>query len=266
MHVLFAIYAFVLGAVIGSFLNVVIHRWPLEQSLVRPASHCPQCGASIRWYHNVPVLSWMLLGGRCRDCRNPISIRYPLVELATALFYLALYLRTGVTLGFLPVAAVVAMLITLIFIDLDVQLLPDVIDLPGIAVGLGIGWMGLGVLYPDLVLSHSLPDSLLGAVLGGGVLLVVGAAYKLIRRVEGMGMGDVKMLAMIGAVVGWEPLIPLLFAASFAGATFGVGLGLVRKEGLQAAVPFGVFLGLAGFFVIFFGHTLAGWYLGLLHY
>ena len=140
----FLLIAFVLGAVIGSFLNVVIHRWPLEQSIVFPASHCPQCSTPIRWFDNIPILSWLVLRARCRRCRKPISPRYPLVELANALLYVAIAMRTGASLGFLLVATVASMLIVLIFIDLDTQLLPDVVDLPGIFVGLLIGWLGLG--------------------------------------------------------------------------------------------------------------------------
>src|ERR1700682_4105567 len=148
MFALLAFYAFAIGAIVGSFLNVVIYRYPLEQSIVFPRSHCPRCQALIRWYDNVPVLSYLILLGRCRRCRGSISPRCPLIELANALFYLAIFLRTGPTFTFLLVAAVVSMTIVLIFIDCEIQILPDVIDLPGVAIGLLIGAPDLRVGAP----------------------------------------------------------------------------------------------------------------------
>ena len=153
MTLLLGIYAFAIGAIVGSFLNVVIHRYPREESIVFPGSHCPQCDAAIRWYDNIPVLSFLVLRGRCRACRAPsIAWRYPLVELANALFYLAVYQRTGPSVAFVIVAAIISMTIVLIYIDADIQILPDVIDLPGIAIGLGAGALGLGILHPSLML------------------------------------------------------------------------------------------------------------------
>ena len=260
MSFLFAFYAFALGAIVGSFLNVVIHRYPREESLVSPPSRCPVCLGEIRWFDNIPIVSWIVLRGRCRKCNSPISSRYPLVELANALFFLALYLRTGLSPGFLPVAAILSMTIVLIYIDLDIQILPDVIDLPGIGIGMVIGALGLGSLHPQLTLSSSLLDSVIGALVGAGFLLSMALAYRLVRKSEGMGLGDVKMLAMIGAVVGWQAVIPLLFIASLVGAAFGISLGIRRGEGLKAAIPFGVFLGLATFVVIFFGPALVAWW------
>jgi leader peptidase (prepilin peptidase) / N-methyltransferase len=260
---LLAFTAFALGAVIGSFLNVVIYRYPREESIVFPASHCPHCNAVIKPYDNVPILAWVWLRGKCRNCRGPIALRYPLVELANALFYVAIYQRTGPTIGFLFVAAIVSMTIVLIFIDLDIQILPDVIDLPGILIGLGIGALGLGVLHERLILSTSIIDSIAGAVIGAAVLLAIALAYKLVRKIEGMGLGDVKMLAMLGAVMGWEPLFPLLLVASITGALVGGIVALRSRHGMQAAIPFGVFLGLAALVVLFFGPTLSSWYFAL---
>jgi leader peptidase (prepilin peptidase) / N-methyltransferase len=261
---LLAFYALAIGAVVGSFLNVVIHRWPREESIVFPGSHCPRCNAPIRWFDNVPVLSWIVLRGRCRSCREPIAVRYPLVELANALFYLAVYQRTGPTVGFLPIAALVSMTLVLIWIDLDVQFLPDVVTYPGMAIGLAAGALALGDRIPELTLSHSLLDSVSGAVAGGGVLLAIHLAYKLLRGGEGMGLGDVKMLAMIGAVVGWEPLFGVLMLASIGGAVAGILLAIFTRATLRNALPFGVFLGLALLVVVFFGPTLLGWYERLL--
>ena len=264
MSWLFASAAFALGAIVGSFLNVVIHRYPLEQSIIRPPSHCPHCAAQIKPYDNIPILSWLILLGRCRACRGPISARYPLVELANALFYLAIYQRTGPSPGFFAIAALVSMTIVLIYIDLDIQILPDVIDLPGVAIGLIVGATHLGALYPDLLLSKTLLESVVGAVLGAGVFLILGLTYKLVRKIEGMGLGDVKMMAMLGATLGWEPLLMLILIASISGTIIGVPMALRSAEGMKAAVPFGVFLGLAFLIVLFFGPTLSQWFWALL--
>jgi len=257
-------FAFALGAVVGSFLNVVIHRYPREESIVFPPSHCPHCSAAIRWYDNVPILSYVVLRGRCRACHGPISPRYPLVELANAGFYLAIYLNTGPTLGFLFIAAIVSMLIALIYIDAEIQILPDAIDLPGIAIGIAIGALGLGLLDPTLVLSETFVDALIGAGIGAGILVVVIAAYWLVRKVEGMGQGDVKMLAMIGAVLGWRAVPAVLLLASIAGAVVGVPLAMRSGRGMQFPLPFGVFLGIAALAILFFGPTLWAWYLAVL--
>lgn len=257
-------FAFLLGAIVGSFLNVVIHRYPREESIVFPPSHCPHCNAPIRWFDNVPVLSYAILRGRCRACRGPIAARYPLVELANGIFYLALYVRTGPTVGFLLLAAIVSMTIALIYIDAEIQILPDVIDLPGILLGIIAGALGLGALYPTLVLSTSLTDALIGAALGAGVLIAVIAVYWLIRRVEGMGQGDVKMLAMIGAVLGWRSIPAVLLLGSVCGAVIGIPMALRSGRGMQLPLPFGVFLGFAALAVLFFGPTLWSWYLALM--
>jgi leader peptidase (prepilin peptidase) / N-methyltransferase len=261
---LIAFFAFTLGAIVGSFLNVVIHRYPLEESIVFPASHCPHCNTPIRWYDNIPILSFVVLRARCRACRMPISARYPLVELANALFYLALFLHTGPTIGFPLIAAIVSMTIALIYIDAQIQILPDIIDLPGIAIGVAIGALALGNSYPTLILSSSLVDALLGALFGASVLLAIIGIYWLVRRVEGMGQGDVKMLAMIGATLGWRSIPAMLLLASVAGAVIGVPIALRSGRGMQLPLPFGVFLGLAALAVLFFGPTLSSWYLSLM--
>ncbi|HEX7829466.1 MAG TPA: prepilin peptidase [Thermoanaerobaculia bacterium] len=264
MTLLFPFVAFAVGAIVGSFLNVVIHRVPRDESIVFPASRCPHCGTAIKPYDNVPILAWLWLGGKCRACRGPISLQYPLVELANGLFYLAIFQRTGLTPGFIAIAALVSMTIALIYIDLEWQILPDVIDLPGVVVGLVVGALHLGALYPHFILSKTLLESVAGAALGAGVLLAIGMSYKLLRKVEGMGLGDVKMMAMLGAVLGWEPLFPLLLIASIAGSIVGVIVAAKSPDGLKVAVPFGVFLGLAFLVVMFFGPTLWEWYLALL--
>ena len=256
MFSLLAFYAFAVGACVGSFLNVVIHRIPIGESIVFPPSRCPGCRNRIAWFDNVPILSYLLLRGRCRRCGEPISLRYPLVEAANALFYLAIFLKVGPTLVAIPIAILTSMTIALIYIDADIQILPDVIDLPGIAVGFAIGALRGADHVASMTLSASLLDSLLGAVVGAGILLVIGIAYKLVRRIEGMGLGDVKMLAMIGAASGWESIFPTLLLASIAGAILGVFVAARSSEGFQVALPFGVFLGLAWLVVLFFGPTL----------
>lgn len=264
MTLFFPFVAFAIGAIIGSFLNVVIHRIPRDQSIVFPASRCPHCETQIRPWDNVPIVAWLWLGGKCRACRGPIALRYPLVELANAVFYVAILQRTGPTLVFLPVAALVSMTIALIFIDLEWQILPDVIDKPGIVIGILIGAFHLGALAPELLLARTLLESLIGAAVGAGILLAISLTYTLLRKVEGMGRGDIKMMAMLGATLGWEPLFPLLLIASIAGSIVGLIVAAKSEDGLQVAVPFGVFLGLAFLVVLFFGPTLSEWYLALL--
>jgi leader peptidase (prepilin peptidase)/N-methyltransferase len=257
-------FAFALGAIVGSFLNVVIHRYPREESIVFPASHCGNCNAAIKPYDNVPILSYLWLRGRCRACRQPFSIRYPMVELANALFYVAIFQRTGLSIVFVPVAAIVSMTIVLIYIDAEIQILPDVIDLPGIAIGLAIGYTQFGALDSGLVLSPSLTDSLIGAVIGASFLLALAVLYKIVRKMEGMGLGDVKMIAMIGAVLGWQPLFMMLVLSSVIGALIGTVVAYYSRQGMQTALPFGVFLGFGTLVMMFFGSTLQSWYLALL--
>jgi leader peptidase (prepilin peptidase)/N-methyltransferase len=254
-----AIYVTLIGAIIGSFLNVVIHRYPRGESVVFPPSRCPYCRERIKWYDNVPVISYLLLLGKCRNCRAPISFRYPLVEAANALFYLAIYLRTGVTMTGALVAVIVSMTIALIYIDADIQILPDVIDLPGIAVGITIGALPREE-WVNLTLPASILDSILGAIIGGGILWAVAISYQLIRKVEGMGLGDVKMLAMIGASLGAAALFPVVMIASISGAITGGIIALVtRRRDLQFPLPFGIFLGFGTLIVLFFGYELRTW-------
>jgi leader peptidase (prepilin peptidase)/N-methyltransferase len=258
MSALLAFYAFALGAIVGSFLNVVIYRYPRQESIVFPGSHCPSCGAAIRWFDNIPLLSFLALRARCRACRSPISWRYPLVELANGLFYLAIFLRTGPTVAFLPLAALVSMMILLIFIDLDIQILPDIIDLPGMAIALGVAALHLGS-DVNMMLAPSLSSAVIGGLAGASVLWAIGATYKLLRHVEGMGFGDVKMLAMIGCIVGWQWLFGVLMIASISGAIIGIALVIRFRSDLRIALPFGVFLGLSSLGVMFFGDTLYAW-------
>ncbi|HEV2718578.1 MAG TPA: prepilin peptidase [Thermoanaerobaculia bacterium] len=253
-----AFIAFAIGAVVGSFLNVVVHRYPRDESVVFPASRCPNCHALIRWHDNVPILGWLSLGGRCRDCRVPISPRYPLVELANALFYLAVFERTGLSFTFVPIAALISMTIVLIFIDAEIQILPNVITYPGVLVGFAIG--ALPPFDESMLTSDSILASAIGAAVGAGFLLFVALAYKLVRRIEGMGYGDVKMMAMVGAALGWEGVFLVILVGSIIGTVIGVPVALRTEKRMQYPLPFGVFLGLGTFVILFFGRAIeAAW-------
>ena len=230
------IYAFALGAVVGSFLNVLIYRVPRRMSIVSPGSACPACGASIRWYQNVPLLSWILLRGRCSNCRARISIRYPLVELAGAIIGVMTVARYGVGLVAVEVAVFAWISLALGLIDLEHQILPDVMTYPSILFGLVCAWFG-GL--------TSFPDAVLGALVGAAVPTMVIVIYKLWRGIDGMGWGDVKYLAAIGAVVGLQDCLWVLVVAAVLGALVGLGLIISGRGSGRTALPFGTFLALA---------------------
>ncbi|HEX7177623.1 MAG TPA: prepilin peptidase [Pyrinomonadaceae bacterium] len=262
----------VLGGLIGSFLNVVIHRVPREESIVFPNSRCPSCGASIRFYDNVPVLSWLALRGRCRDCRTHISARYPAVEFLTAaLFGLTFWFRSGLTLS-LPFDLVfVAALVALIFIDAEHMLLPNVITYPGLALALvarvvvpnlyGVEFLTRGSLAGWPVWLVSLVGALLGALVGGGFLWLAGWLWERARGVEAMGLGDVKMMFMVGAYLGWPLTLLTIFIGVLGGSLAGVALMVRRGErDTQMLLPFGIFLGAGALVSLLFGTQIADWY------
>lgn len=241
------------GMVFGSFLNVVVHRLPRGMSLLRPGSHCPACGTPVRWFDNVPVLSYLLLGGRCRACRVAISPRYPLVELASGALTVAVVARFGLTLQGLEAMLLVMLLLPLAFIDLEHHLLPDVLTLPGIAVGLA------GSLAGGLV---PLFDAATGAAVGAAVPYAVIVIYRWLRGAEGMGLGDVKLLAMIGAFLGWRGVLLTLGLAATAGALLGLTLIALGRGRRDTELPFGTFLAFAAMIVLFAGNRLLivfGW-------
>jgi leader peptidase (prepilin peptidase)/N-methyltransferase len=241
-----------LGLALGSFFNVVIYRLPRGQSLWRPASRCPKCGTPVRARDNIPIVSWVFLGGRCRDCANPISIQYPLVEGITAAVFLLVAWMTPLEPVLASRLVLASALIVLFAIDLELQLLPNAITLPGIVIGFAFsfftptGWQ----------------NSLIGIALGGGLLYAIAAGYYLWRRQEGMGMGDVKMLAMIGAFLGWQAVIVTLILSSLAGAIVGIGLMAAQRGGMKVALPFGTFLALGALAAMLFGDALVAWYAG----
>lgn len=244
----------VFGLLIGSFLNAVIHRVPRKESLVSPGSRCPACGYALRWYDNIPVLSYVLLGARCRKCRTPISIRYPIVELVTAVVFVAHYYVFGWT----PLLAVrllfAASLVALFAIDLEHHLLPDAITLPGIVVGL----IASAFLPPGIV------DALIGILIGGGTLWLIGEAYFRYSGEEGMGGGDVKMLAMIGAFLGWKLVLVTLVLSSVAGSILGLAIIAVKRGSMKYALPFGTFLALGALAASLIGEQIVTWYAGRL--
>jgi leader peptidase (prepilin peptidase)/N-methyltransferase len=247
MSLFVEIFFFALGAAVGSFLNVLIHRLPEEQSIVFPASHCPVCGHAIRFYDNIPLVSYLLLKGRCRDCGESISARYPLVEGLTAFVSLLIFWKYGPSAQYLCVFAFVCALIAITFIDLDHQIIPDVISLPGIPVFF---------LAAVFVMNLRFLDAFLGILIGGGVLFCVAFFYELITKREGMGGGDIKLLAMIGAFLGWQSLLFVLLVSSFAGALVGVAVMIVKGRDMKYAVPFGPFLSMGAVAYLFFGPDL----------
>ncbi len=246
--------AFVFGLLVGSFLNVCIYRIPAGESVVFPPSRCSACGTGIRWYQNVPILSWLFLRGRCAACGTSISIRYPMVEFLTGLLFLLVAQNFGLQWLTIIYWVFVSALVVITFIDLDHQIIPDVISLPGIV---------LGFLSSFVIPGISWTDSLLGILLGGGSLWAVAIGYQLLTKTEGMGLGDVKLLAMLGAFLGWKAVLPLIFIGSLLGTLVGVPLMLAKGAGGKYAIPFGPFLATGGVIYLFWGPHLIRWYLSL---
>jgi leader peptidase (prepilin peptidase)/N-methyltransferase len=239
------------GLCIGSFLNVCIHRLPLKQSVVHPGSRCPDCGYALRWFDNVPVISYAARRGRCRSCSRPISIQYPIIEIVTAIVFVAHWYAFGPAV-LLPVRLVFACaLIVLFMIDLEHQILPDVITLPGIVIG--------------VVCSLFLPPgpimSLLGVVAGGGLLWAIAEAWYRLRKVDAMGFGDVKMLAMVGAWLGVKMVLVTFVLSSMLGGLIGIALVASRRADMATRVPFGTMLAVAALVASMYGESLLAWYL-----
>ena len=256
METMTVVFIAIFGLVFGSFLNVVIYRLPREMSLIRPRSSCPGCGARIKSYDNVPVMSYLILGGKCRACGRKISAVYPAVEALTALGFVLVYFNSGRELGleFFSGCVFTAALIALGFIDYHHQILPDAITLPGLV---------LALVYSFFRDDLTFRGALLGAVVGAGFLLVVYGAYFLIRKKEGLGLGDVTMLLMVGAYLGLTRTLLTLILASFAGALVGVFFILRRGKDFQFALPFGTFLAPATFVSMLWGEGIVRAYLSL---
>lgn len=251
---------FLFGAIMGSFLNVCIARIPDGESIIHPSSHCPKCKAPIPFYFNIPLLSYVLLLGRCHSCRTNISPRYFFVELLMACLAVALYYQFGFSLAFLVSFIFVAALIVISFIDLDVRIVPDVISLPGIVAGLLFSVVARYLINDPFEIIPSPLSALIGVLVGGGFLLALAWAYEAFTGVEGMGGGDIKLLAMIGAFLGWTAIPFTLFFASLTGSVIGLGFMIGKGVGRRFALPFAPFLCMGALLYLFFGNELMEFY------
>ncbi|MDD2389751.1 MAG: A24 family peptidase [Desulfobacterales bacterium] len=246
---------FIFGICIGSFLNVCIFRLPKSKSIVFPGSACPECGSPIHFYDNIPILSYVWLKGRCRHCNCPISFRYPMVELISGCFALCLFLTFGLSLESLIYYLFITSLLVITFIDIDHQIIPDCITLPGIPIA-----FAASLALPSVHVT----DSIIGFLAGGGILFLIAWLYYLITRKEGLGGGDIKLLAMIGTLLGWKGVAFSLFTASIIGTVSGLIIILKTKKNMKIAIPFGPFLSIGAILYIFFGPQLINWYMNLL--
>jgi leader peptidase (prepilin peptidase)/N-methyltransferase len=244
----------VFGAIVGSFLNVCIIRIPKEESIIIPGSHCPHCKNPIKFYDNIPMLSYLILKGKCRYCKRPISIQYPLIEGITALSSFSLLIKFGPSLSYLFYFSFIAALIVITVIDFYHQIIPDTISIPGIGVGL------LGALIvPDIAFFNSL----IGILVGGGSLFLVATLYQWLFKREGMGGGDVKLLAMIGGFLGWTSVILTILLSSLIGSIVGITVMILKGKDFKTAIPFGPFLSIGAVISLFYGESLIRWYLYL---
>lgn len=248
------LFAFLVGAVVGSFLNVCIHRLPREESIITPRSRCPACQTTIRAVDNIPLLSFLLLHGRCRACGNPISWRYPLVEALTGILFALTVARFGVTLQTAFPLLFLCGLVVVSFIDLDHQIIPNAVTLPGIPLGLlaGLRW------EPPLL------DRLIGALVGAGFLYLVLFYGGVLYGQEAMGEGDLNLIAMVGAFLGWKAVAITILLGCLFGSAVGLGLMAVRRLGRRQHIPFGPFLSLGAVVALFWGERLMAWYFRLL--
>lgn len=263
---------FMLGMIIGSFLNVCILRIPAGESIVHPRSRCPKCNQAIAAYDNIPVLSWALLGGKCRGCKTPISPLYPAVELLNGLLFLACYFAFGLTTEMAKWAVLCALLVVLMVTDMRERILPDKVNLTGAVIGLVFSLltpvadgsaMALAARWfafppPAAVLSFA--DALLGAAAGYGFLWIVSEGYFRLRGREGMGLGDVKLMGMVGTFMGLKATLLTILAGALLGSVIGTSFMLMRRKDSQYELPFGTFLGAAALLVVFFGRPVLKWY------
>ena len=246
---------FFFGICIGSFLNVCIYRLPEKKSIVHPRSMCPACGTLIRFYDNIPILSYLLLKGRCRHCAEGISFRYPVIEFISGIFAVGVYIKFGLGFEALIYYTFIAVLLVITFIDIDHQIIPDVISLPGIPI-----FFAASFALPNI----TLVESILGILIGGGSLWLVAQGYYLLTRKEGMGGGDIKLLAMMGALIGWKGVLFTVFSASAVGTVAGMLVMLKTRKSMKLKIPFGPFLAIGAITYIFFGPLLIAWYFNLL--
>jgi len=258
MEIPFAIQAivFIFGTCIGSFLNVCIYRVPLGKSIIYPGSACPGCGHVIRFYENIPIISYLALRGRCSGCKVPISLRYPAVELITGAAALFTTLKFGIGLESLFIFTFLSTLLAVSAIDIDHQIIPDTISLPGIVIF---------ATAPFFIPEMTIKDTLMGIISGGGSLYMVAFLYLLLRKEEGMGGGDIKLLAMIGGAIGWKGVLFTIFAGSLVGTLAGIIIMVCNRMGdIKLKIPFGPFLSLGALLYIFWGTPLIDWYFGII--
>ncbi|MGD2185500.1 MAG: prepilin peptidase [Desulfobacterales bacterium] len=252
---IYEIWVLIFGLCVGSFLNVCIYRLPESKSIVHPRSMCPKCGTLIRFYDNLPILSYLLLRGKCRHCHAPISFRYPVVELLSGLFAVGVFLKYGISLEAAIYYVFITTLLVITFIDIDHRIIPDVITLPGIPI----------CFLASFALPHiTYIESIMGILIGGGSLFMVAWLYHLLTKKEGMGGGDIKLLGMMGAIIGWKGVLFTIFVASAVGTVSGMLIMLMTRKTMKLAVPFGPFLAIGGIAYIFFGPQLIAWYIHLL--
>ncbi len=268
---------FVFGLIIGSFLNVCILRIPVAESVVLPPSHCPSCGMPIKPYDNIPVVSWLVLAGRCRKCKARISAMYPMVELGTGLLFLACYLVFGIKAEALKWAIFAALLIVLTITDLRERILPDKVNFVGFGLGLLLSlftrpvdgtalWLANHLFtYPPPEAALSFADALIGAGVASGLLWLVAEGYFRARGREGMGLGDVKMMAMAGAFLGLQRALLTILLGSLLGSLIGIAVIAIGRKGRDFELPFGTFLGAGAMLVVFFGSPALDWYRAFAH-
>ncbi|MCD6353605.1 MAG: prepilin peptidase [Proteobacteria bacterium] len=255
-NIIFPVFAFLFGSAVGSFLNVCIYRLPRDESIVFPGSHCPHCNQLIRFYDNIPIISYLLLRGKCRFCGSPISIQYPFVEATAGTFSVLFYLCYPL-LEYAIYFTFFSSLLVVTMIDLKHQIIPDIISIPGIGVGF----------FASFALSRiSYLDSLLGIALGGGILYGIAWAYHFIMKTEGMGGGDIKLLAMIGAFLGGKAVLVIIFLSSFFGSLVGLAIMVLKRKGRRHVIPYGPFLSLGAIIYLFCGDSLIRWYQELIHW
>ncbi len=268
--------AFIFGLIVGSFMNVCIVRLPRGRSIISPPSHCPRCKDRIKFYDNIPLISFLVLRGKCRSCGEPISLRYPFVELLNGLFYVWIYREFWLSGETLLVMALCSSLIVITFIDFDHQIIPDAITLPGMLVGLTLAPFFMSALADPLpfqlgrLVPHAGPyltgflNSFIGLVLGAAPLLAIGWTWEKLRHIEAMGGGDVKLMGMVGSFLGWKGALLTIMLGAVTGSVVGIALIALRRHRMDRVIPFGPFLALGAVVTTFYGFDIISWYLGLI--
>jgi leader peptidase (prepilin peptidase)/N-methyltransferase len=248
----------ILGLIVGSFLNVCIYRLPLKKSIILPSSFCPKCGVKIKPWDNIPILSYLILKGRCRNCGERISMRYPIVELLNSVLYLFAYTHYGLSYHLFFILIFLSSMIVITFIDIDYQIIPDSITLPGILIGIIAGTFFMPDPFSPNLSILGFRDSFLGFLIGGISFYLIAVVSR-----GGMGGGDIKMMAMIGAFLGWKSVFLTTFIGSVVGSFFGIFLMILKGKGRKTKIPFGPFLALGSIITLFFGNNILVWYLNL---